>query len=268
MVKLFSNFIWMRFPTSFQKLGSFFFSRFFYLKFSRFIILPYCFVMGLDRDYLEQFEPEGSQKQYRSYSDFFQRKYKIHPQISAPYIWPCEGYICDWGFFAKKSDSVVKGQKFDLNAVFGSSPEQTKSHFFVNIFLHNHNYHRIHSPTSAVISKIQNIPGDLVFLRPWFYPRGSVSYPAFRNERVNIEMRDKNNSLWMISLVGGFGVGTIQLSRDLAVGKTIHIGDEIGLFNLGSTVCMATPFEIQIQEYLQTVKFNQELKRSGGLVES
>lgn len=261
MVKLFANLFWIHTPEIFQKNFSKLFSRFFELRVSRMIILPYLMFFGLNSDDLDQFESDNNESRYSSYSDFFNRKLKKKLIAESQTIWPCEGYVCDWGTFSEKNNSIVKGQKMNLNVIFQSNPDSTKDYFFTNIFLHNHNYHRVHAPVEGVITGVQRIPGDLVFLRPWFFNRADVSYPAIRNERVVFEITDNEKNVWYMALVGGFGVGTIELSKHIQVGSSVGVGEEVARFNLGSTVCLATPQKIKIQNYLQTVRVGQKLEQ-------
>jgi phosphatidylserine decarboxylase len=260
MIKFFANSLWFYLPGFLQKKFSYFFSRIFELKVSRFFILPYCLFFGLQGDYLEQFESDTGESNYSSYSDFFKRRYKSTIEIKSKLVWPCEGYLCDWGFFSEKNDSVVKGQKINLNSIFNSPMEVTKNYFFLNIFLHNHNYHRVHSPVAGRITKIERISGDLVFLRPWFYKRSDVSYPAFRNERVLFEITDLQNRPWYMAMVGGFGVGSIEILNEFLLGGNVLAGQEIAKFNLGSTVCLALPDGVEALDFLQTVHVGQKLE--------
>ena len=154
----------------------------------------------------------------------------------------------------------MKGQKRDLNSIFLSHPDVTSNYFFINIFLHNHNYHRVHSPCDGQITRISKVPGDLIFLRPWFYKNGDVSYPAFRNERFIFEIKDSQNRPWFLAMIGGFGVGTIELAPQAVLGAKIKVGEEIGRFNLGSTVCLALPHAAHIQKFLQTVQVGQKIQ--------
>jgi phosphatidylserine decarboxylase len=259
MVKLFANLIWRYIPGILQKKVSNLFSKLFEMKLSRLFILPYCIFFGLNSDYLEQFESDSGDEAYLSYSDFFKRKYRSPINIESDSVWPCEGYICDWGYFEEKEKSDVKGQVIDLNSIFATLAEDMKDYFFLNVFLHNHNYHRVHAPISGTISNIIKIPGDLVFLRPWFYRRADVSYPAIRNERVIFEIADQNNKPWYMAMVGGFGVGTIELSAGIAIGSLVTVGQEIGKFKLGSTVCLATPVGVDVQKFLQQVSVGQKI---------
>lgn len=252
-MRYFANLFWIHTSGPFQKNISRIFSSIFSLKLSRLFILPYCLFFALDSEYLDQFESESGESTYFSYGDFFRRKFRMPPLLESSVVWPVEGYICDWGSFAEKNNSVVKGQCIDLNSIFSSDPLMTADYYFVNVFLHNHNYHRVHSPINGTISKITSIPGDLVFLRPWFYKRNDVSYPAFRNERVIYEIKDDKNRPWYVAMVGGFGVGTIESAPTSVVGAKIVVGQEISKFNMGSTVCIASPQKIETQKFLQKV---------------
>ena len=253
MLKLFANLFWIHTPGIFQKQISKFFAKIFSFKVSRYFIFPYCILFGLSAEYLDQFEPESGETAYYSYSDFFKRKYKSRPQVSNQTIWPCEGYVCDWGWFSQKNKTKVKGEILNLNEIFKSNQHVTEEYYFTNIFLHNHNYHRVHSPVNGTISKITQVAGDLIFLRPWFYKRGDVSYPAVRNERYIFEIIDQLDRPWYLAMVGGFGVGSIELANNFTIGSQVRAGQEIAKFNLGSTVCLATPMQIKIERFLQTV---------------
>lgn len=259
MTKFFANFFWIHLPSKLQGLVSYFYSKIFHTRISKLIIIPYCLFFGINSDYLDQFQTERETSEYTSYSDFFRRKYKMGPILEADKVWPCEGYICDWGPFSETRSSVVKGTRIDLNKIFQTQPEDTKNHFFVNVFLHNHNYHRIHSPCELKVEEILNIPGHLNFLRPWFYKRENVSYPAVQNERTIIRFSDKNLNNWYMAIVGGFAVGTILLENNIKPGVILSTGQEIAHFNMGSTLCLALPEKINVEKYLQEVRVGQSL---------
>lgn len=262
MLKFFANCFWTYLPHFTQKKLSRAFSYFFELKISRLIILPYCLFFDISTEYLDQFESESGKPYYSSYSDFFQRKYKITPNISTSVTWPCEGYLCDWGSFSDKNFSLVKGQNLNHNDIFKSYICDDEDYFFVNIFLHNHNYHRIHSPVDGKIIQITSIPGDLIFLRPWFYKSTDISYPAFRNERIIFEIEDSLKRSWHLAMVGGFGVGTIEIYPQYAIGSILKAGEEFAKFKLGSTVCIASPEPLHVEHYLQKVYVGQTANKS------
>ena len=260
VVQFFAKALWNNLSEETHKINSQIFSRFFISKLSRFIIWPYCFVYGLSKEDLNYFHPESESLKYKNFGDFFKRKLKSFPENSAEFVWPCEGYLCDWGLFKDKLITLVKGQNISPQAIFQSNHKISDDYFFTNIFLHNHNYHRIHSPICGRIIDIKRISGGLTFLRPWFYQKDSVSSPALRNERLNVEILDNENRTWYLSMVGGFGVGTIKLSKAIVLNSKVNLGDEIGWFELGSTVCMASPIAIKVDKYLQIIKVGTEIQ--------
>ncbi len=260
MLALFAHFFWIHLPAQVQVGASRFLAIFFRSRFSAHIISPYCRFFGLDAEALKRYQPSGENFEYESYSDFFKRKFKTAPKMQSDYVWPCQGYVCDWGWFKEKRKSAVKGTHIDLNSIFRTSKSETQEHFFTNIFLHNHNYHRIHSPCTLKIEEIMHVPGYLHFLRPWFYKRDQVSFPSIKNERTIIRFSDSKLNSWYLAFVGGFGVGTIELEPLTRVGAIFNSGQELGHFNLGSTICMASPYEIPISQYLQEVDIGHDLK--------
>ena len=131
-----------------------------------------------------------------------------------------------------------------MRVIFGQGGENIPdNYYFSNVFLHNRDYHRIHSPINGIISRIEHIPGDLVMLRPWIYAN-DPSHPALRNERVNVDITDKNGKIWYLSIVGGPAVGTIELNEKTQLNSKITAGEELATFLLGSTCCMASPIAL------------------------
>lgn len=212
--------------------------------FSKIIIKPYCKVHYNDPLYLDQFKPASGAVSYQSFQDFFTRVYKQEPEFLADQVWACEGLLCEYGK-VKDFDLVnVKGEKRHLNTIFGAAKNEIPGdNYYSNIFLHNSNYHRIHSPVKSTISRIEKIAGDLVLLRPWAYKQPSL--PALRNERINVDLITETGEKWFMSIVGGPAVGTIVLAAGVEVGAVVNIGQEIATFLLGSTCCIVSPKPVE-----------------------
>ncbi len=233
--------LWGNLPSKYQRKISEIYTSLYNKSFSRLIISPYCKYNNLDDDYLHQFKPASGGDNYISFQDFFTRVYKEPLKIDHPYIWPCEGLLCDYGRVEELEPINVKGDRRNIKTIFGEVGDQIEDdYYFSNVFLHNNNYHRIHSPVSGTIQSIEHIEGDLVLLRPWVY-KNDPSLPAMRNERVNITIKDYNNRKWFLSIEGGPAVGTIELPDNIKLGQSVEIGEECAKFLLGSTLCMATP---------------------------
>lgn len=121
----------------------------------------------------------------------------------------------------------------------------------MTVYLSPRNYHRIHSPIQGRIVRCIHVPGAL-----WPVNGPAVrSRPIFAiNERIITVIETPEGKLAAVVKVGAVGVGRIGLSyldilsnqpnvrttRDIALAPSIPIekGDELGVFNLGSTVVM------------------------------
>ena len=239
--RFFSLNIWGNLPSAWQRLLSKFYAQLYTKSYSRHLIGPYCRLHYTDPAYLSQFKPASGNSTYQNFQDFFTRVYKAPPQILSDAAWPCEGLLCEYGKVGETQLVHVKGQKRHLRNIFGRlGPSIPDHYYFSNVFLHNNNYHRIHSPVAGTIEQMERVPGDLVVLRPWIYKK-DPSLPALRNERVNISIRSKKGDRWFLSIVGGPAVGTIVIANNLATGSLLHIGQELAVFLLGSTCCIASP---------------------------
>ncbi|TRX59579.1 phosphatidylserine decarboxylase [Fulvivirga sp. M361] len=243
--RYFSLNIWGNLPSQFQRFISKVYANLYNKHFSKYIIKPYCKFNYTDPHYLDQFRSASGSNNYSSFQDFFTRVYKTLPVFSSDFIWPCEGLLCDYGKVIDLPAINVKGDVRTIKTIFGAmGNEIDDGYYFSNVFLHNNNYHRIHSPVAATVIEIKHIHGDLVLLRPWLY-KNDPSLPALRNERVNIKLKDNTGRLWYLSIVGGPAVGTIVLNADTIIGSQLMLGQEIGKFLLGSTCCIAAPIPSQ-----------------------
>lgn len=233
--------LWGNLPAPVQKKIYRVYSAIYNRKWSRYLIKPYCKLYCSDTNYLSQFKPASGKERYQSFQDFFTRTFKTPPQITGDSIWPCEGLLCKHGKISELPLVNVKGDKRNVRTIFGEGGKDIPdNYFFSNVFLHNNNYHRIHSPVTGKVVRIEHVPGNLVLLRPWAYPK-NPSFPALRNERFNIDLLTSKGMKWFLSIVGGIAVGTILLSDGVEVGSLIDIGDELATFLLGSTCCIAAP---------------------------
>ncbi len=233
--------VWGNIPSPLQRKLSSWYSSVYDKSFSKNIIKHYVRLNYSDKDYLSKFKPPKGKTSFESFQDFFIREFKELPDCDSPYVWPCEGLLCDERKVGDLEYVKVKSDVRNVSTVFGLSRKDIPNEYtFTNVFLHNKNYHRIHAPIDGTITRIQHIPGDLVVLRPWIY-KENPSLPAFRNERYNIDITDGNNKVWHLSIVGGPAVGTIELADGIAMGKTVERLQELSLFYLGSTCCMAAP---------------------------
>jgi len=205
------------------------------------MVAPYCRIHGLGESYLAHYRAHDGSADYDTFQSFFSRRLTTPPKTAWETCWPCDGTLCESKPLGEVHNAYVKGICIDARHIFEPNSSSIPIDYaFVNIFLHNKDYHRIHAPVFGVITSISRIPGKLTVLRPWM--NGSVpSAPAFINERLNIVIVDRRDRPWFLAAVGGPAVGTIQIARGLAVGMSITVAEELASFSLGSTCCLAAP---------------------------
>ena len=233
--------LWGNLPSGWQRTISAFYAHVYDKSYSKYIIKPYINYYYEDEDYLSRFIPPEGKNSFESFQDFFIRRFASKPSNTSKFVWPCEGLLCDSFKVLNKKLTQVKCDQRNVTTIFGVDEGEIPANYsFTNVFLHNKNYHRIHAPVDGEITRIQHVPGDLVVLRPWIY-KEDPSLPAFRNERYNIDIKDADGRIWYMSVVGGPAVGTIALPERIKPGNLVNKLDEIALFYLGSTCCMAAP---------------------------
>lgn len=241
LYKFLSVEVWGNLPSDIQRKISALYANNYSKSFTKWIIKPYVRHYYSDKNYLDGFIPPEGKQEFESFQDFFVRKFKNLPHNNEPWVWPCEGLLCDENKVGYMTSSRVKSDIRNIHTIFGVEANEIPSNYtFTNVFLHNKNYHRIHAPVNGTISRIQHVPGDLLVLRPWIYKQ-DPSLPAFRNERYNIDITDEQGRIWYMSIVGGPAVGTIELGDQIITGYHVKKLDELALFYLGSTCCMAAP---------------------------
>jgi phosphatidylserine decarboxylase len=146
----------------------------------------------------------------------------------------------------------VKGENYSLAALLGSASDAARfaRGVYSTLYLSPAMYHRVHSPVDGDVVAWRYVPGRL-------YPvnaMGARSVPGLlaRNERVVVRLDTAAHGAVAVVLVGATNVGRISLAfadlvtnRGHAAGETrpaskvlLRRGDELGVFNLGSTVVL------------------------------
>ena len=129
---------------------------------------------------------------------------------------------------------------------------------FATLYLAPHNYHRIHMPLDAQLKKMIHVPGRLFSVAPWSVR--TIPRIFTRNERVICLFATGAGPVAMV-LVGAMNVAAIETvwSGLVTPTKGKHItdhdyshttkryskGEEMGRFNMGSTVILLTTGKIE-----------------------
>jgi len=173
----------------------------------------------------------------------------------------------------------VKGETYAIDALVGSAEDAARfrTAHHATLYLSPAMYHRVHSPVDGEVVAWRYVPGRL-------FPVNAVgvrSVPGLftRNERVSVLVETAAHGPVAIVLVGAANVGRIGLAfaelvtnRGHAPGAfqprtpiPIRRGDEIGVFNLGSTVVLlvADPSLLPAARAGDLVRVGQALWRPG-----
>ena len=201
---------------------------------------------------------------YPSFNAFFTRALDADarplPDDQRAVVSPCDGTVSAAGRIEDGRILQAKGQSFTVRELLGDLPEagQFLHGDFANIYLSPRDYHRVHMPMDGTLRVQSHIPGRLFSVAPWTVR--SVPRLFARNERVACIFEDDSQpGPWALVLVGAIFVssmstvwsGTITPPRARQVqtiryeperpGVTLTRGDEMGRFNMGSTVIVLTP---------------------------
>jgi phosphatidylserine decarboxylase len=196
---------------------------------------------------------------YRTFNDFFTRALlaEKRPIAQADYVCPADGIISQLGIISGDRIVLAKGRNYSATTLVGGDSELAGKFcggHFATLYLSPRDYHRVHMPCSGRLTRMIHVPGTLFSVNPRTV-RGVPGLFA-RNERVICVFESEQGPFVMI-LVGATIVGSIctvwhgvvnpQRSRevhewqydsqDIVLGK----GQEMGRFQLGSTVIMLFP---------------------------
>lgn len=170
---------------------------------------------------------------------------------------PVDGVISQSHPIDGKTLIQAKCHDYQLDALVGGDLEYAQK--FVNgdsavIYLSPKDYHRIHCPTEAQLISMTYVPGDLFAVNPATVR--SVEGLFARNERLVIRFENEQGPFCLI-MVGAIFVGSMETVFQGKVTpdykptiehwdyqeQNIHFnkGEEIGRFNMGSTVVLLTP---------------------------
>jgi phosphatidylserine decarboxylase len=218
---------------------------------SRFLVYPYARLFGVAVD-----EAEKDWQEYSTLNAFFTRRLKpgsrpIDPDPQA-LVSPVDGLLSAAGTCDQDRLLQIKGITYDL---FGLLRDAAMArHFedgsYLTVYLSPRDYHRIHAPLDLTIQALGYVPGNLLPVNPPSVRHIPGLYT--QNERVII-YADSPAGLMAMVLIGAHCVGSISLTfHDFVSNRPgieplhmnfkekfhVNKGDELGAFEMGSTVVM------------------------------
>jgi phosphatidylserine decarboxylase len=225
---------------------------------------------ALIRSFIRGFSPDMSDAMqrdplaYLSFNEFFTRALRpgarpIDPNHSV-LVSPVDGAISQIGHLDGSQLMQAKGHFYSLEALLdcGSSADWVPRFIggsFATLYLAPFNYHRIHMPLSGTLRAAWYVPGQLFSVNT--VTAAAVPGLFARNERVVCIFED-GPRLFAMVLVGALFVGSMDTvwhgevtprsprkALELPLDTTraaLHLekGDEMGRFNMGSTVILIT----------------------------
>jgi len=202
-------------------------------------------------------EAELAPESYPSFNAFFTRRLRagVRPIAVAgdAVVSPSDSVLSSIGCVpADGRLEQVKGESYAIEALLGSSDEAARFRAgqHATLYLSPAMYHRVHSPVDGEVVSWRYVPGRLFPVNAM----GVRSVPGLftRNERVSVRIETASHGAVAVVLVGAANVGRIGLAfTDLVANRghaggsfrppapiPIRRGDDLGVFNLGSTVVL------------------------------
>lgn len=219
---------------------------------------------------------------YQTFNEFFTRPLKHGIRPIAPgentLACPCDGTISQAGAIRSGAIFQAKGRAYSVNELLGgdkSMAAEFTNGRFATIYLAPCDYHRVHMPLGANLQRMIHVPGRLFSVADWTVQE--IPRLFARNERLACFFETASGPMVMV-LVGAINVSAIETvwtgqvvpPRARAVNdydythtrKEIGKGDEMGRFNMGSTVILLTTDRV---EWLPHIKAGQAV-RTGQLI--
>jgi phosphatidylserine decarboxylase len=223
-----------------------------------FLIRGFMLMFKVNMD--EAAEPEPTA--YPTFNAFFTRALapgaRGAPQDPASLACPVDGTVSESGLLEGGRLLQAKGFRYELTTLLGGeTPDALVRGSFATIYLAPWNYHRIHAPADGKLVEMRYLPGAL------FSVNGATvkAVPQLfaRNERVACLFETDFGPMAFV-LVGALNVGSIAThwagqvapgpGRQASVWRypkkgagSVHLarGEELGRFNMGSTVIVVLP---------------------------
>jgi phosphatidylserine decarboxylase len=199
-------------------------------------------------------------KEYTDFNDFFTRELArgVRPLDPDPssYVSPSDGRISQCGRITTDRLLQAKGHNYSIRTLLGNDPaaREFSNGFFHTIYLSPRDYHRVHMPMTGTLKRMIHVPGRLFSVAP--YTVRQIPGLFTRNERV-ISLFDTSHGLMAVVLVGAMLVSSMETvwagtitpprGRKIKTGdwsrRDIRLkkGEEMGRFNMGSTVILLLP---------------------------
>lgn len=193
----------------------------------------------------------GDIQDYNSLNEIFLRKLnpKTRPlkKKTGFIVSPADGTVSHLELVREEKAFQVKGVDYDLSELINDKPDFSRGWYVITIYLSPKDYHRFHFPASGKLKSYCHMQGRL-------YPVNSLGLNHIKalfekNERIVVKTEIEDYELYIVA-VGATFVGSIKMEfiekyrRDnlwKEIDMRVSQLDEMGRFELGSTIVMLVP---------------------------
>jgi phosphatidylserine decarboxylase len=177
---------------------------------------------------------------------------------------PVDGILIEYGKIDEDRIIQIKNSHYSLTKLLNNNQELVKKYlngYFVTLYLAPDNYHRVHMPLDGTLVNSEHIPGKYYAVHQESIKEIPNLY--IKNQRL-INSFENQLSPFVLILVAALNVSsitTVWKSEDLQAEKplTIPKGEQMGQFNLGSTVILLVPKESQLI-WSETIEIGAHVK--------
>ncbi|HUQ52660.1 MAG TPA: archaetidylserine decarboxylase [Gammaproteobacteria bacterium] len=189
---------------------------------------------------------------YATFNEFFTRELKAGARPIASeagtLVAPADGVLTEHGAVDGGRVYQAKGSAYTLRELLaesGAAVSQLEGGRYFTIYLAPHNYHRVHAPLAARLTRTRYIPGARFSVSR--ATAATIPKIFCRNERVVCWFETDHGPMAVV-LVGALNVSSISTFAhgEISSGaprewhepqpRPVERGGEIGRFNMGSTV--------------------------------
>ena len=214
--------------------------------------------------------------EYKHFNDFFTRALKdgSRPISDSQLVSPVDGVVSQYGSIKDSLIVQAKGKKYSVESLLAENSKNDLYTSFVTIYLSPKDYHRIHMPLDGSLKSMKYIPGNLFSVNQRTVD--DIDQVFARNERLVCYFDSEYGEIALV-MVGAIFVGSMETSWEGQITppynksvKTFEYdsrqiklskGDELGRFNMGSTVILLLPHNVSKMnfEFNKTLKMGQSL---------
>ena len=196
--------------------------------------------------------------EYKHFNDFFTRALKdgSRPISDSKLVSPVDGVVSQFGSIKESMIVQAKGKEYSVEALLADNSINDLYTSFATIYLSPKDYHRIHMPFDGSLKSMKYIPGNLFSVNQRTV--NDIDEVFARNERLVVFFDTEYGEIALV-MVGAIFVGSMETSWEGQItppytmsiktydydSRQIELskGEELGRFNMGSTVILVLPKE-------------------------